>query len=254
MTTEPKNQVQIWAFETHDVRIHDRDGNPWFVAVDVCKIWGIKNSRDAVARLDDDEKDTVVITDSIGRDREVQVISESGLYAMAARSRMDAPKRFCKWVRSEVIPSIRKTGTYTMEGSAPPPQQVDPIALAAAIATAMQPVLLALANGQVEIKEKVSEVEWKVAEYADRISELEKIAPRQDYMTLVGYVRFKGLTVNGEDLKCWGGYLTSYCRRKGIETIKVPDARWYRVNSYPIQVIEETLPILGPKAFRRGPR
>lgn len=240
MTTEPKNQVQIWAFETHDVRIHDRDGNPWFVAVDVCKIWGIKNSRDAVARLEDDEKDTVVIADSIGRDREVQVISESGLYAMAARSRMDAPKRFCKWVRSDVLPSIRKTGSYTVPGIEPPPVvQSNPV---------LEKILEILAQGHVETKARIHDIEETQSEHSKRIEHLEKVAPPEDYLTLVAFARWKGLgRLTANDLMSWGGKLKSYCRSRGIETIPIPDLRWGKVNAYPVQVITETFDRFGPK-------
>jgi anti-repressor protein len=90
----------------------DENGNPWFMASEVCDILCIKNHNDAVSRLDADEKDGIGITDSIGRAQQSVVISESGLYSLIMRSRLQSAKLFKKWVTSEVLPSIRKTGSY----------------------------------------------------------------------------------------------------------------------------------------------
>lgn len=101
------------------VRSIERDGEPWFLAKDVCEALGIANNRDAVERLDDDEKNTVALTDGIPTrgNPNVLIISESGLYTLVLRCR-DATTpgstahRFRKWVTAEVLPSIRKTGGY----------------------------------------------------------------------------------------------------------------------------------------------
>ena len=90
------------------------DGEIYFVAVDVCKVLGIKNHRDAVSGLDGDEKDYVGITDAIGRNRQTLVVNESGLYSLVFQSRKPAAKKFRKWVTSEVLPSIRKNGYYSV--------------------------------------------------------------------------------------------------------------------------------------------
>lgn len=99
-------------FEEQAVRVVMRGDEPWFVANDVCRVLEIGNSRDAIARLDDDERDCVGITDAIGRDRETNVVSESGLYALVFTSRKPEAKRFRKWITAEVLPAIRKTGRY----------------------------------------------------------------------------------------------------------------------------------------------
>ena len=90
------------------------DGEIWFVAKDVCKFLGIKNHKDAVSRLDDDEKDEVGITDPIGRVQKTLIVNESGLYSLVFQSRKPEAKKFRKWVTSEVLPSIRKYGYYVM--------------------------------------------------------------------------------------------------------------------------------------------
>jgi len=87
------------------------DGEPRFVAADICLILEIKNVSDAVGRLRDDEKG-IAITDTLRGPQEMIVISESGLYAMIFRSRKPAAEEFRYWVTKEVLPQIRKTGRY----------------------------------------------------------------------------------------------------------------------------------------------
>jgi len=89
----------------------EKDGQGWFIAADVCKALDIKNSSDAMSRLDDDEKG-VGNTDTLGGRQQVAIINESGLYSLIFRSRKESAKRFKKWVTSVVIPSIRQNGGY----------------------------------------------------------------------------------------------------------------------------------------------
>lgn len=95
------------------VRVIMRCADPWFVAKDACDCLGVANSRDAVSRLDDDEKD-VGKADTLGGSQDMMLISESGLYTLIMRSNKPEAKVFRKWVTSEVLPSIRKTGSYSV--------------------------------------------------------------------------------------------------------------------------------------------
>ena len=107
--------VEVFNFsqEKTPIRVQLINSEPWFVATDVCQVLGISNNRDAVSRLDDDEKqDGVGITDTVGRKNYVTVVSESGLYALIFQSRKPNARKFRKWVTSEVLPSIRKKGFY----------------------------------------------------------------------------------------------------------------------------------------------
>lgn len=107
------NDLQI--FENKDfgkVRTVTLDGAPCFVAADVCRALDIANSRDAVNRLDDDEKNTVVLTDGNRGNPNVTVVTESGLYSLVLGSRKPEAKQFKRWITHEVIPTIRKTGGY----------------------------------------------------------------------------------------------------------------------------------------------
>ncbi len=110
--------VQAFAFDSHAVRVVTIDGQPWFVAKDVCECINIANHRDAVKRLDDDEKDDVGLSDAIGREQSMTIISESGLYTLILRSNgATTPGHqahtFRKWVTAEVLPAIRRTGSYS---------------------------------------------------------------------------------------------------------------------------------------------
>ncbi len=107
------NELQIFNNEDFgQVRVVELNGEPWFVAADVCRVLEIKNVSDAISRLDDDEKDAVGITDTIGREQQMTVISESGLYALTITSRKPYAKKFRKWLTAEVAVSIRKHGIY----------------------------------------------------------------------------------------------------------------------------------------------
>lgn len=106
-------EMQLFEYEDKsEFRVIDRDGEPWFVLSEVCRELEIGNASDAARRLDADEKDNIDIIDAIGRERSTIIINESGLYSLILTSRKAAAKRFKKWVTSEVLPSIRKTGRY----------------------------------------------------------------------------------------------------------------------------------------------
>ncbi|HZK69305.1 MAG TPA: Bro-N domain-containing protein [Paludibacter sp.] len=109
-------QLQIFKYEEDEEHFDNLttveiEGEAWFVASEVCKLLDIKNSRDAVSRLDDDEKLVSVLPTS-GQNRNVTIISESGLYALIFKSNKPSAKKFRKWVTKEVIPAVRKTGSY----------------------------------------------------------------------------------------------------------------------------------------------
>lgn len=106
------NAIVPYNFGDQPIRIEDRDGETWFVLADVCRVLDIANVGNAAARLDDDERDDIRLTDAIGREQSVVAINESGLYRLALRSRKESAKRFTKWVTSEVLPSVRRTGSY----------------------------------------------------------------------------------------------------------------------------------------------
>lgn len=108
----PENQLTSFSHETFgSVRTLIKDGEPWFVAADVCSALDIRNNRDAVSRLDEDEKG-VASTDTPGGEQQMSIVNKPGLYSLVLGSRKPEAKAFKRWITHEVIPQIRKTGAY----------------------------------------------------------------------------------------------------------------------------------------------
>lgn len=107
--------------EEHLVRQVERDGEVWFVGVDVCRVLGLANPRSSIALLDEDEKGVHTV-DTLGGDQELTIVSEAGVYRLVFRSRKPVAERFKRWLAHEVIPSIRRTGGYGSAVSAAPGQ------------------------------------------------------------------------------------------------------------------------------------
>ena len=108
------NQLEIFKNrEFGEIRTVTIDGDPWFVGKDVAEILGYERPTKAVSdRVDIEDRDEVPIQDSIGRMQNTPIINESGLYSLILSSKMPTAKRFKRWVTAEVLPQIRKTGSY----------------------------------------------------------------------------------------------------------------------------------------------
>lgn len=107
------NQLQVFNnTEFGQVRTMMIDGSPWFVAKDVCECLDINNSRQALARLDSDEKNSVILNDGTPGNPEKGIVNEYGLYSLVLSSRKPSAKAFKRWITHEVIPAIRKHGAY----------------------------------------------------------------------------------------------------------------------------------------------
>lgn len=100
-----------------DISSIEIEGEVWFVAADVCKALELDNVTKALYSLDDDEKLTLPLVRS-GQKRTVNIINESGLYALTIKSKKEKAKKFRKWITKEVIPSIRKNGSYSIDRNA----------------------------------------------------------------------------------------------------------------------------------------
>lgn len=152
------SEIVPFQFGDYEVRVVMIDGEPWWVAGDVCAALGIVSARDAVTRLDIDDVGSADVVDSAGRrNPNTKIVNESGLYELIFRSDKPEAKPFRRWVTSEVLPSIRKTGTYGVE-------QMDlPTALEKYAATLRQQ---AIAERQaLEAKALVDEMQPKTVEY-----------------------------------------------------------------------------------------
>lgn len=136
-THAANSQTSTHPFEGVAIRIVMIDGAPWWVLVDVCRVLDIRNPSDAAARLDADEKMTLGNTEGaenrhfFGYGAAPTLINESGVYSLTITSRKPEAKRFKKWITSEVLPSIRRTGSYhTQPAPEPSPAPSMPALLA----------------------------------------------------------------------------------------------------------------------------
>lgn len=109
------NELQVFSFESNSVRALERDGQAWFVAKDAAKTLGYKNPRDAISKHVDEEDKEVAKCDTLGGRQDIAIINESGLYSLVLSSKLPSAKKFKRWVTSEVLPALRKTGNYKIK-------------------------------------------------------------------------------------------------------------------------------------------
>lgn len=134
-------ELQTFNFEELPVRTLEVDGEPYFIGKDVADILGYTNSRKTLSdHVDEEDKLTSRIVTS-GQNRNVTIINESGLYSLIFYSKLENAKRFKRWVTSEVLPSLRRTGTY----------QTKPL-------TTSEQIQL-IAQGNTELDERVTKIE-----------------------------------------------------------------------------------------------
>lgn len=165
------NELQIFNNEDFgEIRTVTIDNDPWFVASDICKALDIANTTQAMQRLDDDEKSMLNIGLSGGA---TNCVNEYGLYSLVLASRKKEAKNFKRWITHEVLPSIRKTGSYGK-----------PL-------TTMEQIKL-IAQGNMELGERVDKVE-------DKLSNLENDTPLYgcEIDEVQKHVRKKGVEVLG---------------------------------------------------------
>lgn len=150
-----RNKVQLFVNEDlGKIRAITIDGSPWFIAKDVCDILDIGNPSQALSRLEDDEKNTIILNEGIGNPNKT-IVNESGFYTLVLSSRKPIVKPFKLWVTREVLPQIRQTGGYI------PIEEDEPNEVF--LARAVQ-----IANKTIEKKNEIIELQKK------RISALEE--------------------------------------------------------------------------------
>ena len=119
------NDLQIFSNEEFgQMRTVALDSGFWFVGKDVANALGYSNSRDAIATHVEPEDKGVAKCDTLGGKQDLVIINESGLYSLILSSKLESAKRFKRWVTSEVLPTLRKTGHYEMENYSPEMQAI----------------------------------------------------------------------------------------------------------------------------------
>jgi prophage antirepressor-like protein len=217
------NALIPFEFEAHEFRaMRDAQGDPWFAAADACEMLGIKNVSQAVAQLPDDEKVTISFTDSDGKPHKLLMINESGLYRLIFRSNKPEAEQFRKWVTSEVLPSIRKTGRYIAKDLTP------------------AEIILVQAQRLVEQERRVKAVEEAQAAQEQRLHNLEiRVQSEPEHFSIIGYCRLRGLPVpSRNEAQSLGQRAVKLSRLMGQSTGKTTDPRYGLVNTYHVSVLD----------------
>lgn len=183
-----ENNIQVFEnSEFGSVRVVEQNGEPWFVAVDVCAALGLGNSRMAVSKLDDDEKGVSSI-DTLGGKQTLGVVNEPGLYALVLGSRKPGAKQFKRWITHEVVPAVRKHGAY-----------FTPATLEAAFAD--PGYLLQLTAKYKEEFDKRKALEQKVSVLAPKASYCDAILRREEAVTVTTIAKDYGMSATAFNKK-----------------------------------------------------
>lgn len=155
------NEMIVKEFNSKQIRSSlDDDGNPWFVAKDVCDVLDIRNQRHALRKLENDQRGGVGLPSPSGI-QEFTTVSESGLYILIMNSSKPIAKEFMMWITRDVLPSIRKTGSYSLV----PKEELDPLDILENHVKKMRQLqdnAASLARQVVVIDKKVDEIDTKM--------------------------------------------------------------------------------------------
>jgi len=205
------------------------DNEVWVCAKDVCDILEIKNVTQAVQRLDEDERSMF----NIGRQGNTNFINESGLYALIVRSDKKEAKPFRKWITSEVIPAIRKTGKYEEKKKT----------------LTQAELILQQAQWMVEAESRINNIENNVIGLANTIEDNDKSIKRlennqrrtvtSNHLTVIAYANIKGIKPKSYHAPSIGKKATKICREKDLLIGTTVDSRYGLINTYPVEVLDE---------------
>jgi len=175
-------ELRNFFFQTHLVRVVVTDGEPRFVASDLARVLGYRDANSVVRNVDTDERGTSPVSTPGGM-QEMSVVTESGLYSAVLSSRRKEAREFKKWITSEVLPSIRKTGSYGVQ--APVFQIPKTLHEALALAATIEQERATLACKVVEQAEDLAVLEPKAA-FADRVADAEGAHTIADAAKMLG--------------------------------------------------------------------
>jgi prophage antirepressor-like protein len=162
-------EITPYDFSGKTIRIIiDEKGDPWWVASEVCCVLGLTNPSEALKALDDDEKNTLRIAEGIRGNPNVNIINEPGLYRLLSRSNKKRAKKFQRWAFHDALPSIRKTGYYSIGPAPPAPENL----------TRLEILKIAMEAEEGRIKEEKARIaaEKQVAELAPKAEVYDLIA------------------------------------------------------------------------------
>ena len=185
------NKIQAFNNEEFgEVRMVMVSGEPWFVAVDVCKALELSNPTVAVSRLDEDERSKF----NLGRQGEGTIVNEAGLYSLILGSRKPEAKAFKRWITHDVIPAIRKTGGY-IQGEE---TMSDDDLIARALVMAQKKI--ELREKELREKDELLELQKPKVEFADHVTDSENAI---DMGTFAKYIQKAGIDMGRNTLFRW---------------------------------------------------
>jgi len=153
--------VQSFNFNQNQIQVINKDGEAWFIASEIAAMFGYRDAANLTRILDDDEKGTHNVS-TLGGKQDVSVINESGFYHAAFKSRKAEVKPFRKWVTSEVLPAIRKTGGYQISDGLPAKTTADdrtPLRQAVAALVGRKGIDYSTAHGMIHQRFNVGAIE-----------------------------------------------------------------------------------------------
>lgn len=198
------------------------DGEPLFCLSDICNILELQSSA-VIRRLEEGVTSNHPLPTN-GGIQQLTFVNEEGLYDVILGSRKESTKPFRKWVTSEVLPSIRKTGSYSVK----PMSQAE--------------LLLQQAQVIVDLEKRQIAQEGKIQQLTKDFDYLKsKTNNTPDFYSVVGYCSLKGISINLEDAKQLGKEASKICKDNGIKTGSLPDPRFGRIKTYPYRVLESVI-------------
>jgi prophage antirepressor-like protein len=220
------NEIQQYVFEGQPVRVTGTSDTPYFAATDVCRVLGIDNPSSTLARFPENEKGLETFSTPGGLQK-LLALTEAGLYRLVFRSYKPEAERFRVWVLGEVLPSIRKTGSYTqVPATAPAPTTK--------LSDQIRALLL--------VTEQQERIEAEQQQQADRLQKVEQKLDTYNgdtgYRSVLAYLRTRGVNAPLKLANLFGRMAAERCRDEGHQIGRVPDERWGEVNSYPLDVLD----------------
>ena len=223
-------RFQIFSKENlGSVRTIFANNQVWFCIKDVCDILELTNPTAVAQRLDEDERAKF----NLGRQGNTNFVNESGLYTLILRSDKKEAKPFRKWITSEVIPAIRKTGKY--EEKKKPLTQAE--------------LILQQAQWMVEAENRISNIEDNVSGIVNTIENNDKSIKRlennqrrtvtSNHLTVIAYANIKGIKPKSYHAPSIGKKATKICREKDLLIGTTVDSRYGLINTYPVEVLDE---------------
>ena len=217
--------LEIFKNENFEIRVAvDENNEPLFCLADVCKILGLDNSRQAKTRLD--QKGVISIdTLTNGGVQKLDFINEPNLYRLIFQSRKSEAEVFQEWVFSEILPSIRKTGSYTQK----PLTQAEILAQSAALLVEHERRTAALETKTEEIRKEQLKAKHNI----------NRLLNNDNYMTLIAFMNLHGISQNGYHIPSLGKRAKKLSDEQGAFMGAVIDPRYGRINTYSTEILKQ---------------